>query len=76
MPWQEVTQVSLREEFVKLASQPGTNRRELCRRFKISGKTGYKWLRRYQQEGRQGLEDRSRRPHHSPARSCDEVEQR
>lgn len=74
MPWQEVTRVSLREEFVKLASQEGANRRELCRRFKIAAKTGYKWLARHEQAGTEGLKDRSRRPHHSPGRSSTEVE--
>lgn len=37
---------------------------ELCRRFGVSRKTGYKWVRRYL-EGCE-LEDRSRRPRHSP----------
>ncbi len=75
MPWGEVTKVSLREEFVRLASQPGANRRQLCRRFKVSPKTGYKWLRRYASEGSGGLQDRSRRPHRSPWRSSPELEQ-
>ena len=44
MPWREVTRVSLRKEFVLLAMQAGSNRRELCRRFGIAPKTGYKWL--------------------------------
>ena len=69
MPWGEVTRVSLREEFVQLALQSKVNKRELCRRFGISPKTGYKWLGRYQDEGKQGLIDRSRRPHRSPART-------
>jgi transposase-like protein len=42
MPWAEGTRVSLREEFVQLAMQPGVNRRELCRRFGISPKTANK----------------------------------
>lgn len=75
VPWQEVTKVSLREEFVKLASQPGANRRQLCRRFKVSPKSAYKWLRRYACEGVSGLRDGSRRPHRSPHRSSPELEQ-
>jgi transposase InsO family protein len=75
MPWNEVTRVSLREEFVQLAMQSGANRRELCRRFKISPKTGYKWLRRYQAAGQDGLQDRSRRPYRSPARTKEAIEQ-
>ena len=76
MPWAEVTRVSLREEFVQLAMQSGVNRRELCRRYGISPKTGYKWLARHAAAGASGLRDRSRRPRHSPTRTVDEVAQR
>lgn len=76
MPWQEVTRMKLRSEFVQLAQVEGVNFSELCRRFGISRKTGYKWLQRYRQEGAEGLVDRSRRPHHSPKRSPAETEQR
>jgi transposase InsO family protein len=76
MPWAEVTRVSLREEFVQLAMQPGVNRRELCRRFGIAPKTGYKWLGRHAAEGPSGLHDRSRRPRHSPTRTVGEVAER
>lgn len=34
----------------------------LCRRFGIARKTGYKWLARYEQEGDEGLLNRSRCP--------------
>jgi transposase InsO family protein len=76
MPWREVTRMLLREEFVKLAMQAGINRRELCRRFGIAAKTGYKWLKRYAAEGSSGLEDRSRRPRRSPLRTAAEIEHR
>jgi transposase InsO family protein len=36
---------------------------QLCERYGISRKTGYKWVERYQTEGIEGLEERSRRPH-------------
>jgi transposase InsO family protein len=39
---------------------------ELCDRYGISRKTGYKWLQYYLQEGVAGLEDHPRRPQHSP----------
>jgi transposase InsO family protein len=39
---------------------------ELCRKFGISRKTGYKWLGRWQAEGPRGLEDRSRAPRTHP----------
>ena len=47
---------------------------ELCERYAISRKTGYKWLERFQQEGRKGLVDRSRAPHHCPHRISEEME--
>jgi transposase InsO family protein len=40
----------------------------VCRRCGISRPTLRKWRRRYQAEGEIGLQDRSRRPHHSPNR--------
>lgn len=52
--------IDQREEFVRLSRQPDANVSELCRRFQISRKTGYKWL------SRETFEDRSRRPHSSP----------
>ncbi len=76
MPRQEVTRMESREEFVKLAMQEGANRRELCRRFKIAPKTGYKWLLRYTEQGSGGLIDRSRQPRRSPLRTAAEIEQR
>lgn len=74
MPWNEVSAVSLREEFVMLALKGSTDRRALCQRFSISAKTGYKWLNRYAAQGRAGLMDRSRRPAGSPHRTAAHVE--
>ena len=58
--------MSQRLEFVVLATQSGLAFSELCRRYEVSRKTGYKWLKRYQAGGREALEDRSRRPRRSP----------
>lgn len=76
MSWNPRDTVNLRLEFVQLALQQGANRRELCQRYGISAKTGYKWLRRYGESGEAGLEDRSRRPLSSPNRTAPEIEQR
>lgn len=76
MPWQEVSTMSLREEFVHLASAEASNLRELCRRFGISPKTGYKWLKRFAADPHSGLQDRSRRPLCSPRRTCAAMEER
>lgn len=55
-----------RLEFVKLALKAQESMAQLCRRFGISRKRGYKWKVRFEQEGQRGLRDRSRRPHRSP----------
>lgn len=55
-----------RLDFVILASQSGLEMKELCRRFGVSRKTGYKWLARYRTGGAEGLQERSRKPLHSP----------
>jgi len=52
---------------------------EVCRRFGISRKNGYKWLNRFREEGgaeglEPSLENRSRRPHRSPTSISGEIE--
>src|SRR5213595_3272565 len=74
MPWKECSTMTLRQEFLALAEQRGVNFSQLCERFGISRKTGYKWRRRYREKGVAGLADRSRRPKHSPRRSPSAVE--
>ncbi len=61
------TTMSQRYEFVSLAAQAGINFRQLCRRFGVSPKTGYKWRRRYQAGGFDALANQSRRPCGQPA---------
>ncbi|HWG06094.1 MAG TPA: IS481 family transposase [Beijerinckiaceae bacterium] len=73
MPWQEVSKVDARREFVRLARLEGANRRELCRRFGIHPDTGYKWLKRWNAD-ETALADRSRRPHSSPMKTTEAVE--
>ena len=75
MPFQGVSAMDLKIEFVCLAGAEGANVRSLCRRFGISPTTGYKWLERYRMLGRGGLAEASRRPLSSPRRCDAEVEQ-
>jgi transposase InsO family protein len=75
MPWKEMDTMELRKEFVIFALQEGSNRRELCRRYGISSRTGYKWIKRYQEQGEAGLVEISKRPKHSPRRTGEEIEQ-
>lgn len=76
MPWKEHTLMSQRQAFIEAALQPGANRSALCRQYEISRKTAYKWLKRASQAGIQGLQNHSRRPHHSSAQTKPELENR
>lgn len=73
MPWNSRDLMSLRLEFVSLASKEGANIRELCRRFRITPRTGYKWRTRFLQEGAAGLAERSRRPRSQPRLTAAEM---
>ena len=73
--WKESDRVSLRMEFVRLASGEDANIAQLCGRFGIARKTGYKWLKRWDEQGDDGLVDQSRRPRRSPGKTTEAVEQ-
>ena len=75
MPWKENTTMSQRQEFVQEALKENANIRALCREYGITPRTGYKWIKRYQEQGEVGLYDRSRRPKHSPRRSSPMLEE-
>jgi transposase InsO family protein len=74
MPWNEANTMTLRAEFVHLAQNEDSNISQLCERFRISRKTGYKWLARFRSRGHLGLGDQSRRPVSSPSRTQADVE--
>jgi transposase InsO family protein len=76
MSWKECDRVSQRLEFVQFCEDGSLPMAELCRRFGISPKTGYKWLRRYRAGGVSCLADQSRRPKSTPTRTAREMEER
>lgn len=61
MPWKVNHLMSERMEFVGRLSK-GERMTDLCEELGISRKTGYKFWRRYQEQGVRGLEDASRAP--------------
>lgn len=74
MGWKESDCVSERLEFCRLRTGGSVSMAELCRRFGVSRKTGYKWLARWEQGGKESLCDLSRKPHSSPGKSSDSIE--
>jgi putative transposase len=73
MPWLETAPVDERIQFIQDALSDRFTMSELCARYGVSRRVGYKWLERYEQEGRRGLQDRSRAPHHCPHRIDAEI---
>lgn len=74
MPWKRVTPMTERKAFLEEALQNDINFSQLCQKYGISRKTGYKWFGRAQEEGTLELPDRSRRPNTSPNQVSPEIE--
>lgn len=64
-----------RLQFVRDAQRDRFTMSELCARYGVSRRIGYKWLARYEAEGRAGLVDRSHAPHACPHRIPAALEQ-
>ncbi len=73
MPWLETAPVEERIQFIQDALSDRFTMSELCARYGVSRRVGYKWLARYEEGGRRGLKDRSRAPHHCPHRIDSEL---
>jgi transposase InsO family protein len=73
MPWKEHRVMSLKLEFVQKATVPGANISALCREYGITRQSGHKWLKRYQTEGYNGLEERTRRPKQTPLGTAEDI---
>jgi transposase InsO family protein len=75
MGWRTMAVRDQRVRFVVRANQGEESFSALCEEFDISRPTGYRWLRRYHDQGVSGIEERSRRPHGSPERTPAAIEQ-
>src|SRR5215831_8161961 len=60
MPWRASAVVDQRRRFIVLVDESDESFAQLCRRFGISRKTGYKWLERYELGGFDALGDAPR----------------
>ena len=57
MPWLETVPIEQRARFVEDVRRGRMPLTQLCAHFGVSRKTGYKWLARFEAEGRRGLAD-------------------
>jgi transposase InsO family protein len=69
----ETSPVDQREQFLAEQRRGLYTMQELCDRYAISRKTGYKWVARVLEDGRRGLQDRSRAPHSCPHQTPPEI---
>ena len=76
MAWRTSKVQEQRMEFVIAASRKEKSLSALCAEFQISRPTGYHWLKRYQEQGLRGMEERSRRPRRSPRQTAAGVAER
>lgn len=75
MPWTDETKVEQRFRFVLQVREENQSVAAACREAGISRTTGYKWLDRYDEDGLEGLENRSRAPDTIPHKTDEETEQ-
>src|SRR5579859_6382229 len=66
MPWKETSRMDAKLKFVARHLEADVSMAALCREFGISREVGYKWVRRYRDQGLDGLRERSRAPKSCP----------
>ena len=71
----DMNPVKARLQLIKTYMQTGSIR-ETARRWGTSRQVVRKWVQRYKAQGEIGLQDRSRRPHHSPRHTPPEIEKK
>lgn len=76
MGWKESSVMEERMKFVMERKLGELSLAALCRKYEISRPVGYKWLGRYQEEGVEGLQDRSPAAKHHPNGVGVQIEQR
>ncbi len=69
MPWKTKDEQEQRYELVRAIKAGGESIAALSRHWRVSRKTAYKWLGRYQQNGLRGLKDQPRKPERSARRT-------
>lgn len=63
MPWKEIRTVDQRQQFLLSYQKEEMSLTDLCHEYGISRPTAYKWIKRYDEVGPEGLLDLTRKPH-------------
>jgi len=75
MPWKETDFMSERVKFIAKYLEGEETFTDLCELYEISRKTGYKWVKRYNEGGVEALCEHSRAPRSHPNATPDDVVQ-
>lgn len=75
MPWKSSSPMDQKMQFIADYLRGVATMVELSSDYQISRKTAYKWIGRYDADGAAALAEQSRRPHHFPNATSDEVVQ-
>lgn len=73
MPWKESRVMDQRARFIREWEGGERAVTDLCAEYGVSRTVGYKWIRRFQATGIDGLRDHSRRPRSSPTATSAEM---
>src|SRR6202035_3107124 len=76
MPWKQSSVLDQRMDFIMEYNGGLSTMAELCRVYKISRQTGYKWAKRLRREKLRGLEDRSHASARHPNQTRRSIEKR
>ncbi|HEY3627170.1 MAG TPA: IS481 family transposase, partial [Terracidiphilus sp.] len=74
MPWKEIRTVDQRLQFLSSYQKEDMSVTDLCHEYGISRPTAYKWIKRYEEVGPEGLLDLTSTPHSCPHSTSAEVE--
>ncbi len=73
MPWKVINQMDLKIKLVNDWSEGHSSITDLSQKYGVSRPTVYKWLKRYEQFGVEGLKERSRAPKRRPHRTAEDI---
>lgn len=76
MAWRVSNVKDQRKQFIQKCLLNEQTISDICKKYNISRQTGYKWLKRYAQEGEHGLESRSSARHNQDNRTKIRLEEK
>ena len=73
MPWEDRRPMDLRKAMMVDLLENNYQIAELSRKYKVSRKTVYKWIKRFREAGEEGLKERNKAPKYHPNQVGDEI---